>query len=265
MTGEQDGGALLELTGLTKRYGHLVAVDEVTMTVRQGEHRALIGPNGAGKTTLFNLIGGVDRPTAGTIRFDGHDVTDQPEHKRARVGLAKTFQNSNLFDGMTAHENVATAVRHRAGVARRMFRPAASHDEENERAWALLDRVGLDDQAGAVAGALSHGERRQLEVAVALAIEPRLLLLDEPVAGMSTAESDRFVAMLDALPRDLTVVLIEHDMDVVFAVANAISVMQAGRLLTEGTPEEVRNSAEVQEAYLGDGGRQVFISGGGVV
>ncbi len=251
--------AVLELRGVSKAYGSLLAVDGVDLRVERGERRALIGPNGAGKTTLFDLVGGRSRVTGGRILLDGADVTTMEEHRRARRGIAKTFQHSNLFDGLSVLDNVAIAVQHHAGVARRVLRPAARETAVTDRADGLLATVGLCDVAGATAGALSHGERRQLEVAIALATEPQLLLFDEPVAGMSPAESRAFVGLVAELPAALTVLLIEHDMDVVFAVASRISVLHAGRMLAEGTPEEVRASASVQEAYLGGGsGEELF-------
>lgn len=255
----RDGSApILELREVRKQYASLVAVDDVSMTVAAGERRALIGPNGAGKTTLFNLIGGSAALTGGAIRLRGQDITRVPEHRRARIGIAKTFQRSNLFDGLSALENVAVAVRHHDGVAHRPLRPAARYRAADDRAMDLLAQVGLAGRYAGPAGILSHGERRQLEVAVALAIEPRLLLLDEPVAGMSAAEREGFVAMVGELPEALTIVVIEHDMDVVFALADRISVLDAGRILAEGTPGEVRDDPVVQEAYLGAGQTEIF-------
>lgn len=249
---------LLELRGVRKEYGSLVAVDGVSMTVAVGERRALIGPNGAGKTTLFNLIGGGTTLTDGAIYLRGRDITGMPEHRRARVGIAKTFQRSNLFDGLSAVENVAIAVRRHQGVAHRALRPAGRYGAPDERAMQLLSQVGLAPQYAVPAGVLSHGERRQLEVAVALAIEPTLVLLDEPVAGMSAAEGEAFVAMVNQLPETLTIIVIEHDMDVVFALANRISVLDAGSVLAEGGPREIREDPLVQEAYLGGEQTEIF-------
>ena len=250
-----DGAAapVLELAGVVKRYGELEAVAGVDLVVQRGERHALIGPNGAGKTTLFDLIGGGNRVTEGSLRFEGHDVTRLSEHRRARRGMAKTFQHSNLFDGLSVRENVAIAVQFSLGVAHRLLRPVGRHPHVVRRVEELVERVGLADVAEASAGALSHGERRQLEVAVALATRPTLLLLDEPTAGMSPAESEAFVGMIDALADDLTVLIIEHDMDVVFALATRVTVLHAGRVLADGPPEEVQASDEVQEAYLGAG------------
>jgi len=226
-------------------------VDDVTLTVHQGDRHALIGPNGAGKSTLFSMVSGTVPVSSGRICFRGDEITRTAEYRRARLGIGKTFQHSNLFDGLTALENVALPVRRRLGVAWQMLLPARRYEAATGQARALLDTVGLAGRADVAAGALSHGERRQLEVAMALATGPVLLLLDEPTAGMSRAESAAFVEMIGRLPRSLTVLIIEHDIDVVFALANRITVMHVGRLLADGTPEEVRNSAAVQEAYLG--------------
>jgi len=242
---------VLTLEGLGKSYGSLVAVDAVDLAVAEGARHALIGPNGAGKTTLFDMVGGRTRPTRGRILLGATDITRRSEHERARLGVATTFQHSNLFDGLSVLDNVVMAVQRDAGVARSPWRSVSAHGAVRERAGELLSRLGLSDRTGACAGALSHGERRQLEVAVALATRPRLLLLDEPVAGMSPAESAAFVELVRGLPAELTVLIIEHDMDVVFTLATRVSVLHAGRLLEEGTPAEVRGSAAVQEAYLG--------------
>ncbi len=243
--------AVLEVQELTKRFGSLVAVDAVNLEVSSGARHALIGPNGAGKTTLFDMVGGRQRPTSGRILLDDRDITALREHERARLGVSKTFQHSNLFDGLSALDNVCVAVQQHEGVSASPWRPARRYTAVTEHAEALLDQVGLGDRIAASAGALSHGERRQLEVAVALATEPRLLLLDEPVAGMSPAESAHFVALVRALPPDLTVLIIEHDMDVVFDLATRVSVLHAGHMLAEGNPAEVRANPAVQEAYLG--------------
>jgi branched-chain amino acid transport system ATP-binding protein len=260
-----NGPPVLRLEGLGKSYGSLVAVDAVDLEVTAGARHALIGPNGAGKTTLFDMVGGRTRPTRGRIVFAGlggeRDVTRLSEHARARLGIAKTFQHSNLFDGLSALDNVAIAVQRHAGVSASPWRPARKHADVTERAETLLEQVGLADRRAANAGALSHGERRQLEVAVALATEPRLLLLDEPVAGMSPGESRNFVALVHALPPALSVLIIEHDMDVVFSLATTVSVLAAGKLLASGNPEDVAGSTAVQEAYLGaDHAEELFLS-----
>jgi branched-chain amino acid transport system ATP-binding protein len=246
---------ILALEGLTKRYGALPAVDDVSLTLAGGVRHAVIGPNGAGKTTLFNLVSGLVKPTSGRIVFAGDDVTRQREHRRTLEGMSRTFQHSSLFEAMSAAENVATAVQRRRGHARKLFRPAGSYRDVDERAAELLGEVGLAEHAEVPVGSLSHGHRRQLEVALALAAEPKLLLLDEPTAGMSRDEARRFIGLIGALPPDLTVMLVEHDMDIVFGVATEISVLDAGRLIATGAPDEIRGSAVVQEAYLGPGER----------
>jgi branched-chain amino acid transport system ATP-binding protein len=243
--------ALLETDGLTRRYGALCAVDGVSLSIPQGARHALIGPNGAGKSTLFALLGGGLAPTAGTIRFDGRDVTSLPEYRRVRLGMARTFQHSAVFLRETVLENTLVLAQRRAGVAWSMLRPALRRRHLVERCMELLSTVGLADRPGVLAGALSHGERRQLEVAMALALEPRLLLLDEPAAGMSAAETARLSKVLSELPAEMTVLLIEHDLDVVFDLADTVTVLHLGRHLMTGSSEQVRASAEVQAAYLG--------------
>ncbi|MFD5145709.1 ABC transporter ATP-binding protein [Streptomyces sp. NPDC058401] len=232
---------LLELRGVSRHFGSFRALDEVDLTVRAGARHAVIGPNGAGKSTLFGLISGTLPVTAGTIRVDGRDVTRLPVHRRVGLGVAATFQHSSLFLRETVLENVLLAVVRRTGP-----RNAAI-----ARAHELLDRVGLPTRHELTAAELSHGERRQLEVAVALGTDPRLLLLDEPAAGMSPAETARLTELIAALPAEVTVLLIEHDLDMVFALADTVTVMHLGRHLTTGSPDEVRASAAVQTAYLG--------------
>jgi len=249
--GDGGGAPVLELREVRKDYGSLKAVAGVSLTVRAGARQAIIGPNGAGKSTLLDLVSGTTRASGGRVLVHGADVTGLAEHRRARLGIAKTFQRSNLFDGLPAADNVKIAVQRRTGVARRWLRPASNFTVVAARAAELLELAGLGGRAGVEAGQLSHGERRQLEMAIALAVEPALLLLDEPTAGMSRSESDAFVGLLAALPAALSVVLIEHDLDVVFAVAGTITVMAAGAVIAEGPPAEIRASPEVQQAYLG--------------
>jgi branched-chain amino acid transport system ATP-binding protein len=243
---------LLKLERLTRSFGSLRAVDDVSLTVAPGARHALIGPNGAGKSTLFNLVGGALRVSTGRVLFGGRDVTDVPEWRRARLGIARTFQHSTLMLSCTAEQNVAVVAQRVAGFAARAVPLLAARRRElRERCGEALDRVGLAGRAGVAAGALSHGERRQLELAMALASDPSLLLLDEPAAGMSPAETARLMELLRELPADVTVLLIEHDLDVVFGVADTVTVLHLGRLLLTGPPEEVRASEAVQEAYLG--------------
>lgn len=242
---------LLELRQVSRHFGSFRAVDEVRLAVRAGARHAIIGPNGAGKSTLFGLISGTLAATAGSVLVDGRDVTRLPVDRRVALGVAATFQHSSLFMRETVLENVLLAVlrRDRGGLGgwRRVSARAASL----ARARTLLERVGLPARHDAPAAELSHGERRQLEVAVALATEPRLLLMDEPAAGMSPAETARLTELIAALPREVTVLLIEHDLDMVFELADTVTVMHLGRHLKTGSPAEVRASAEVQSAYLG--------------
>lgn len=241
----------LELDGLTKHYGSLRAVEDVSLSVQPGTRHAVIGPNGAGKSTLFALIAGTLPATAGRVVLHGQDVTGMPEHARATQGLVRTFQHSSLFLKSTALENVALAVQRQQGAQWSMLRPLRRRTAILDRSHELLTSIGLQDRSGAPAGSLSHGERRQLEVAVALGTEPSVLLLDEPAAGMSAAETARFKHMVLDLPREITVMLVEHDLDLVFGLAEAVTVMHLGQHLMTGSPAEVRASDEVQRAYLG--------------
>jgi branched-chain amino acid transport system ATP-binding protein len=239
----------LAVSALTKSYGSVVAVDDVRLDVGDGERRAVIGPNGAGKSTLFALIAGTLRPTAGSVSLFGEDVTRLRDHQRARRGLVKTFQHSSVFARATLLDNVLLGTQRTSGRANKPFGRSAR--AAVDAAHQLLDDVGLADRSAVLAGALSHGERRQLEVALALGVNPRVLMLDEPTAGMSAAETDRFVHLISTLPRDITVLIIEHDLDVVFSVADRVTVMHLGAVIEDGTPDEVRDSELVQQTYLG--------------
>lgn len=242
---------LLQLTNVARSFGSLRAVDDVSFSIQSGARHALIGPNGAGKSTLFNLIGGSLTVSSGTITLDGLDITTYPEHRRARLGIARTFQHSSVFLHGTAVENVLVGVARRAGVGASCFGAALRRRALVDRCVELLDMVGLAARYTALAGTLSHGERRQLEIAMALGANPRLLLLDEPAAGMSKAETTRFTELIGSLPRDVTVLLIEHDLDVVFELADTVTALHLGRHLVTGAPEEIRGNSEVQHAYLG--------------
>ncbi|MBT2469328.1 ABC transporter ATP-binding protein [Streptomyces sp. ISL-66] len=242
---------LLELRQVSKQFGSFKAVDDVCLTVRAGARHAIIGPNGAGKSTLFGLISGTLAPTGGNILVDGQDVTRLPVDRRVALGVAATFQHSSLFMRESVLENVLLAVLRPAGTGLGGWRKVSARAAAIAQAHTLLERVGLPTRHDVSAAALSHGERRQLEVAVALATEPRLLLLDEPAAGMSPAETARLTELIAALPREVTVLLIEHDLDMVFELADTVTVMHLGRHLKTGSPDEVRASAEVQSAYLG--------------
>jgi branched-chain amino acid transport system ATP-binding protein len=248
---------LLSLSGVTRTFGALTAVDGVDLDVPPGARHALIGPNGAGKSTLFKLITGAMPLSRGTVTFEGSDVTRLSEVQRARRGVSQTLQHSSLFLSQTVARNVLIAAQRQHPSRRSLLprRQAAAHD----RVRALLADVGLEQRAQTPVSALSHGERRQLEVAVALACEPRLLLLDEPAAGMSPAESSRLVGLLNSLPESVTLVIVEHDLDVVFALATSVTVLHLGRVLLTGSADEVRASSAVQEAYLGTGREALFL------
>jgi branched-chain amino acid transport system ATP-binding protein len=243
--------AAVEVRDLTRRFGGLCAIDSVSIRVEPGARHAVIGSNGAGKSTLFSLIAGAQRPTSGSVWLGGADVTRLAEHRRARQGLARTFQHANLFAPATVTANVALAVRRRLGCAYRPWPDRRREAAVRRRVAQLLDTVGLTGRADTPAAGLSHGERRQLEVAVALAAQPTVLLLDEPTAGMAAPETRRFVELVGALPAGLTVVLVEHDLEVVFGVATHLSVLHLGRLIADGDPEAVRADPAVRAAYLG--------------
>ena len=242
---------LLAVRGLIKRFGGLTATDNLDFGVDAGELHAVIGPNGAGKTTLIAQLAGVLRPDAGTILLDGENITSLSAHERVRRGLARSYQITNVFPRFSALENVALAVQARDGSSFRFWRPVASERHLVEAAGALLARVGIAVRASVPAGRLSHGEQRQLEVALALATNPRLLLLDEPMAGMGD-ESDRMVRLIESLKRSVTIVLVEHDMDAVFRLADRVSVLVNGRVLATGAPDAIRANDDVRRAYLGE-------------
>jgi branched-chain amino acid transport system ATP-binding protein len=244
---------LLEARGLVKRFGGVLANDHVDLAVHPGEIHAVIGPNGAGKTTLVAQLAGELAPDKGAVRFAGSDVTRLPVHLRSVRGLARSFQITSIFGEVTALDNVALAVQAHAGSSFRFWRPARTDPALRDPARAALGAVGLAARADVVAQHLSHGEQRQLEIAMALATRPRMLLLDEPMAGMGREESARMVALLRQLRGGQTLLLVEHDMDAVFALADRISVLVYGRLIATGTPEEIRAHPEVAQAYLGDG------------
>ena len=244
--------ALLETRGLVKRFGGLVATDAVSIDVRPGEIHALIGPNGAGKTTLVSQLTGSLAPDAGTIHFAGRDVTRLPTHARVRLGLARSFQITSVLREFTALENVALAVQAHAGHSFRFLADARRDERLRGPARLGLEAVGLGARADTLAAALSHGEQRQLEIAMALAGDPKLLLLDEPMAGMGAEESQRMIGFLRALKSKRAILLIEHDMDAVFQLADRITVLVYGRAIASGTPDAIRANAEVRQAYLGE-------------
>ena len=240
----------LLVRGLTRFFGGLAAVSEVSLDLHPGEVHAVIGPNGAGKTTLVNLLSGELPPSAGSVRHDGREIAGLSPHRIAQLGIARSFQRTNIFREFSAFENCRLAAQSRLKSSLRFFRPARAHAALNEAAEQALGRVGLD--AGErTADTLSHGEQRQLELAMTLATRPRVLLLDEPLAGMGAEESTRMVALIASLGREHAVLLIEHDMDAVFSIAHRLTVMVNGRVLASGDPATIRASAAVQEAYLG--------------
>ena len=247
--------ALLDVRGLTKTFGGLIATNRVDLQIADGETHAIIGPNGAGKTTLIAQLAGELAPDAGTIVFAGRHVTGLGAPARARLGLARSFQITSVFRDFTALDNVALAVQAHAGHSFRFWRAARAESALQTPALRMLQSVGLADRADVLAANLAHGEQRQLEIAMALATGPRLLLLDEPMAGMGTEESQRMVTFLRALKGRQTMLLVEHDMDAVFALADRISVMVYGRLIATGVPEDIRGNAAVREAYLGEDDR----------
>jgi branched-chain amino acid transport system ATP-binding protein len=243
---------VLHLANLRKNFGGLIVTDDVTFDVAPSELHAVIGPNGAGKTTLINQIAGTVIPDTGQIMFAGHDVTAIPVHARAALGLARTFQITTVLPGFSALENVALAVQATSGTSLRFFGRADSETALNTAAAAALAEVDLADRGHILAGQLSHGEKRALELAIALAMTPKLLLLDEPMAGTGRDEAERLVAVLKRLKGRLPMVLVEHDMTAVFSLSDRISVLICGRILASGTPQEVRTDPRVIAAYLGD-------------
>jgi branched-chain amino acid transport system ATP-binding protein len=243
---------MLEVRGLTKTFGALRATDGIDLDVREGETHAVIGPNGAGKTTFISQLAGNLVPDAGSVRFAGQDITTLPAPKRARIGLARSFQITSVYPEFSALDNVALAVQARSGHSFRFWRPARGDAALASPAMQVLEQVGLKDRSHVLAANLAHGEQRQLEVAMALATEPRLLLLDEPMAGMGTEESQRMIALLSRLKQSKTIILVEHDMDAVFRLADRISVLVYGRVIATDIPEKIRANTEVRKAYLGE-------------
>jgi len=243
----------LQLRDLSKSFGGLAALREVTLEVHAGERKAIIGPNGAGKTTLFNLITGVFPSTSGQIVLFGKDVTRWPSHRRTALGMARTFQITSLFPKLTVLDNVLLALAGVGWTKLVMWKPLSSYKEHQEKARRLLETAGYWDRRGVEVRNLSHGEQRQIEVVLGLASDPKLLLLDEPAAGLSSGESREMAAFLRRLDPGLAILLIEHDMDVVFDVVDHISVLHFGAVVESGENEQIRRSEKVQQIYLGTG------------
>jgi len=246
--------SLLEIAAVSRRFGNLVAVRDVSLSVEQGELRAIIGPNGAGKTTFFNLISGFFPPSSGTIAFEGRDITALPAHRRVALGIARTFQITEIFPELTVFENVRVSAEVTAGYRLRPWLSASDRAEIRRRVEHSLEQTGLAGKAERLVGELSHGDQRAAEIAMALALRPRLLLLDEPTAGMGDQETYGITQLIHRLHRDgkLTIVLIEHDMRVIFHLADQITVLDQGNLLAHGTPREIAANEAVQAAYLGN-------------
>ena len=244
--------AVLSIEGLNKSFGGIKATDDLNLTVESGELHAVIGPNGAGKTTMISQLCGGQFPDSGRVLFKGRDITRMATHRRAHLGITRSFQITSLIMQMSVLDNVALALQAREGHSFRFLRPARSIARLREKGRALLDRVGLAEKADHVTVALSHGEHRRMELAIALASEAELMLLDEPMAGLGTQESQQMVELLKGLKGKHSILLIEHDMDAVFALADRISVLVYGHIIATGTPSEIRDNEAVQHAYLGE-------------
>ncbi|MFT5004643.1 MAG: branched-chain amino acid transport system ATP-binding protein [Paracoccaceae bacterium] len=244
--------ALLQVRGLNKKFGGVTATDDVTLDVRQGELHAIIGPNGAGKSTLISQLCGGLKPDSGSVMFKGLDITNHAAHKRARLGITRSFQITSLVMGMSVLDNVALAVQAQDGHSFRFIKPARAIKHIRDEAMESLQQVGLQHRADDATSTLSHGEHRQMEIAIALASRAELMLLDEPMAGLGSEESGKLVAFLKTLKGQRTILLIEHDMDAVFALADRISVLVYGKIVATGSPDDIRNNDDVLHAYLGE-------------
>jgi branched-chain amino acid transport system ATP-binding protein len=247
-----DEAAVLSTRGLTRHFGGLAAVKDVSLECRMREVHAVIGPNGAGKTTLLNVLSGDLRPSAGTVVLGERDITGLEPHRISKLGIGRSYQKTNVFLPLTAFENCRLAAQSRLNSSMRFFRPALSYGDVNKAAERALAAAGLEGRGGTQVAALSHGEQRQVEIAMTLATHPHILLLDEPLAGMGAEESARIVELLRKLAADHAILLVEHDMDAVFAVADVLTVMVGGMVLESGRPSDIRASRAVQEAYLGE-------------
>jgi branched-chain amino acid transport system ATP-binding protein len=243
---------MLRLEAVSKRFGGLVATDRVSLQVTEGEVHALIGPNGAGKTTLINLLSGSLAPDSGGMFFEEKNITAYPQHKRVAVGLARSYQITSIFRRFSVLDNVALAVQARSGSSFSFWRPVADEKALFDEASSVLGEVGLSEKQQQTAATLAHGEQRALEVGLALATQPKLLLLDEPMAGTGPEESNRMIALIERIRSRVTVLLVEHDMDAVFRLADRISVLVYGKVIATGSPEQIRSNEEVRKAYLGE-------------
>lgn len=244
--------AALETIGLCKNFGALAVASRIDFRLEPGARHALIGPNGAGKTSFVNLVTGVLRPSSGQILLDGTDITSLPQARRVKLGLARTFQINNLFRGLSVFENVVMAVSERLGVAGDMWRSAGSRRDILDEAYALLERLGIADEANRLVRELAYGKARMVEIAVALGLIPKVLLLDEPAAGVPAGENGPIIDIIESLPSDIALLIIEHDMNLVFRLAKRITVLVHGAVLVEGPPSEIATDPRVREVYLGD-------------
>lgn len=244
--------AILEVKDLHKDFSGLKVLLGINLSLEKGERHAIIGPNGAGKSTLFNIITGKYTPTKGQIFFDGRDISGFPPHRIARLGMARSFQITNIFRTMTVFQNVRNAVLSRKGIRYQVLSSLSSLTSVNDEVDSILSQIGLLDRKNVPAGELAHGQQRALEIGLTLAMDPKLILLDEPTAGMSSSESRETVNLIQRVTEGRTLVIVEHDMDVVFRIANRITVIYYGRVLASGPPEEIRNDQRVKDAYLGE-------------
>ncbi|WP_135825149.1 ABC transporter ATP-binding protein [Halorussus ruber] len=254
---DPENEAVLQATELTKQFGDFVALDDVDLDVRDGEFRSVIGPNGAGKTTLFNCLTGALKPTSGTVRFRGEDVTRLPPNERVRRGMGRSFQISTVFGGLSVRENVRLAAQSVAEgkgqipIHRKLFSPTDRFESVEARTDEVLAEIGLEERSDDYARALAHGDRRRLEIGLVLATDPELVLLDEPTAGMGSEETQRTISLVEEVLADQTMLLIEHDIDLVMNVSDTITVLNRGQVLATGTPERIAENDDVQQAYLG--------------
>ncbi|MDO8943828.1 MAG: ABC transporter ATP-binding protein [Desulfobacterales bacterium] len=242
---------MLEVTALHKRFGPVQVINGIHLTVAAGQRHAIIGPNGAGKTTLFHLFSGNSTPDSGAIVFDGRPIAGLPPHRINRLGLSRSFQITNIFAGLSVHENVRAAVLSKHGVRFDFLRPVGRMAAINRAAAAILEQIGLTDKADRLAGELAYGQQRALEIGITLASDPKMILLDEPTAGMSIDETREAVRLIDRVTRGKTLLIIEHDMEVVFSLADVITVLNYGEILASGSPAEIRGHPKVKQAYLG--------------